>query len=105
MKTPFLALTTAAFVAISLTQAAHAQTAPDSVPPEKCRVEPPADSGTDGETGQAPTAPLTETLDECGGVLKPPVIDDGGMAKSPPDEGTTPVIPPSALPEQNPSED
>lgn len=37
---------------------------------------------------------------ECGGVLVPPKTGDQEMRIEPPDKGTTPVIPPGAIPEQ-----
>ncbi|WP_182087241.1 hypothetical protein [Aureimonas sp. ME7] len=52
------------------------------------------------QTGEAQT--LSGQLQDCGGVLTPP--DEGGSAiEAPvpaPDPGTTPVIPPSAVPDQ-----
>jgi len=42
---------------------------------------------------------LSATLDRCGGVLQPPPVGDPGMVEPAPDEGETPVIPPSAIPE------
>lgn len=40
------------------------------------------------------------SLGECGGVLAPPKTGDQEMRMEPPDNGTTPVIPPGALPPQ-----
>nr|WP_080577661.1 hypothetical protein [Sinorhizobium fredii] len=58
---------------------------------ERCRVAP----GTDATQGT-----LTEKLDECGGVLKPPRVGDTEMVEPAPDVGRTPVIRPGELPRQ-----
>lgn len=42
---------------------------------------------------------LSETLDRCGSVLVPPAVGSDAFVAPPPDEGTTPVVPPSAVPE------
>ncbi len=73
--------------------AALAQTAVNSGSP--CRVDP----GTPQEDGS-----LTETLDDCNGVLKPQVAGDPGIIVEAPDVGETPVIEPGELPKQ-PSHD
>jgi hypothetical protein len=62
----------------------------------------PAEPCTPGIAGGPPCANLTEKLDRTDGVLKPPAgvdpeIHTGAPAPNP---GTTPVIPPSALPDQ-----
>ncbi|BCH23247.1 hypothetical protein MesoLjLc_29630 [Mesorhizobium sp. L-8-10] len=43
---------------------------------------------------------LSEFLDHCRGVLKPPRTGDSEIAKPPPDLGETPVIRPDELPKQ-----
>ena len=43
---------------------------------------------------------LTEKLDRCGGVLKPPSSADREIEKQPPATGSTPIIPPGDLPDQ-----
>jgi hypothetical protein len=43
---------------------------------------------------------LSEKLENCRGVLKPPPTGDQEIAEPPPDAGTTPVIPPGNVPEQ-----
>ncbi|UVK51872.1 hypothetical protein DBIPINDM_005195 [Mesorhizobium sp. AR02] len=45
---------------------------------------------------------LSEKLNACGGVLKPPATGDRGMAAPAPDEGKTPVIKPGEVPAQPP---
>ena len=45
---------------------------------------------------------LTEKLDRCNGVLKPPPTEDQEIEKPSPETGKTPVIPPDELPEQQP---
>ncbi len=42
---------------------------------------------------------LSETLDRCGGVLSPPAVGDPEMVEPAPDQGETPIIPPSSVPE------
>ena len=80
-------------VSMACAQAAFGQTTtpePSSAD-TPCRVAP-GEPQTDGS--------LTETLDDCNGVLKPPVAGDPDIVEEAPDVGKTPVIPPSALPEQ-----
>jgi hypothetical protein len=43
---------------------------------------------------------LTEKLDDCDGVLKPPTVGDTEMVEPALDVGRTPVIRPDELPEQ-----
>lgn len=72
-------------------------------PPEKCRVEPAQPGAKTDETqtqDSDASASLTEKLDDCGGVLKPPAVGDGGIAEPPPNEGKTPTIKPEDLPAQ-----
>ncbi|TSE08983.1 hypothetical protein C1D09_016730 [Mesorhizobium intechi] len=65
---------------------------------DKCRVE------TDqGGKQQQSGGDLSEKLDDCGGVLKPPATGDQGMATPAPDEGKTPVIKPGQVPAQPPA--
>nr|WP_018237937.1 hypothetical protein [Ensifer sp. BR816] len=58
---------------------------------ERCRVAP------DGDADQGT---LTQKLDECDGVLKPPSVGDTEMVEPAPDVGRTPVIRPGELPRQ-----
>ncbi|MBZ9807389.1 MULTISPECIES: hypothetical protein [unclassified Mesorhizobium] len=94
-----------AIMSVSLMLAAPAaalaqaeQQNPDKqAPSEKCRAKP------DGN--QQPTDnTLTETLNDCGGVLKPPPTGDQGMAAPAPNEGKTPVIKPDEVPPQPPKQ-
>ena len=78
------------------------QSAPE--PPDNCRAILP--ERNNGDTGEQPEGQgnddhsLTETLEGCGGVLKPPPVGDGEIAEPPPDEGETPVIRPDEIPPQ-----
>ena len=54
------------------------------------------------QAGQLPDDALSEKLERCRGVLKPPPTGDKEIAEPPPDTGTTPVIPPGSIPEQPP---
>lgn len=66
---------------------------------DKCRVE--TDQGGKQQPGGGN---LTEKLNDCGGVLKPPATSDQGMATPAPDEGKTPVIKPGEVPAQPPAQ-
>lgn len=66
---------------------------------DKCRVE--TDQGGKQQPGGGN---LTEKLNDCGGVLKPPATGDQGMATPAPDEGKTPVIKPGEVPAQPPAQ-
>ncbi|WP_214470042.1 hypothetical protein [Mesorhizobium sp. dw_380] len=65
---------------------------------DKCRAQ--TDPGTKQQPG---SGNLTEKLNECGGVLKPPPTGDQGMAAPAPDDGKTPVIKPGEIPVQPPA--
>lgn len=84
-----------------LTTAALAQTEAPAEPSDKCQMQTPED-GTkkDAQPQTGDDRSLTETLDGCGGVLKPPPVGDGEIAEPPPDDGETPVIRPGEVPEQ-----
>lgn len=66
-------------------------------PTDKCRAQ------TDSKQKPADKT-LSETLDNCGGVLKPPATGDQGMTTPPPAEGKTPVIKPGEVPAQPPKQ-
>lgn len=84
---------------------AAAQIAAEPAPSanEDCRLPPP---GEDGAAGRA--APdgesLSEMLDPCAGVLRPPPVGDADMVAPPPATGETPVIRPEDLPTQPPAD-
>lgn len=99
MKTRIVAIIAAA---LTLTQAPpplRAQTANDRQPsqaaPCQARPEGGPSNGSDEANGNTG---LSEKLDRCGGVLKPPSSADQEIEKQPPETGSTPVIPPSQLP-------
>jgi len=74
------------------------QTAPSQ---EKCRAEPrDRSSGKPGDQ----TGSVTKKLGKCGGVLRPPDINDPGLVKPAPDTGEMPVIKPQQMPEQAPKQ-
>ena len=86
---------------LALAMPAVAQQQGDSQAPQadKCRVQ------TEQGAKQQPGGDnLTETLSDCGGVLKPPATGDQGMAAPAPDEGKTPVIKPGEVPVQPPKQ-
>ncbi|WP_095204945.1 hypothetical protein [Mesorhizobium carmichaelinearum] len=66
---------------------------------DKCQVQ----TGNNGQQ-QSGHKSLSKTLDDCGGVLKPPATGDQGMTSPPPDEGKTPIIKPGELPAQPPKQ-
>ncbi|MEO5755448.1 MAG: hypothetical protein ABIQ51_01190 [Mesorhizobium sp.] len=66
---------------------------------DKCRIQ-----NDPGAKQQPSGTDLTETLTDCGGVLKPPATGDQGMTAPPPDEGKTPVIKPGEMPAQPPKQ-
>jgi hypothetical protein len=85
-------------LALAVPAAAQADQQQDTDNPtartDKCRVE--TDQGAKQQSG----GNLSEKLNDCGGVLKPPAIGDQGMAAPAPDEGKTPVIKPGQVPAQ-----
>lgn len=75
---------------------------PQSPPPasEACRAAP-QDNGRDGDAAAAGQSPQV-MLEDCDGVLKPPRTGAPQIEETPPDIGTTPVIPPGQIPAQPP---
>lgn len=93
-----LAIASCALI-LSLTGPALAQTEQQAQPADKCRVQ------TDQDGKQQPgSGDLSEKLNDCGGVLKPPATGDQGMAAPAPDQGNTPVIKPGQVPAQPPKQ-
>jgi hypothetical protein len=80
---------------------AFGQTGPDV--DEKCRAEPLFQQEESREPGNEPS--LTDTLEDCNGVLKPPVVGDSEISEPPPNVGETPIIRPGDVPAQPPSGD
>lgn len=103
MRIPTIILAAALLATPVLAQGDTADPRAIAPPPEKCRVEPTQlDAATDGAPTQdsQASASLTEKLDDCDGVLKPPAVGDGGIAEPAPDEGKTPTVKPEDLPAQ-----
>jgi predicted transglutaminase-like cysteine proteinase len=89
-------------VMLALAMPAMAQTNQQQNPAgqaDKCRMQP--DQGGKQQPGGGN---LTDKLNDCGGVLKPPATGDQGMAAPAPDEGKTPVIKPGDVPAQPPAQ-
>ena len=86
---------------LALAAPAAAQQQNDSHAPQtdKCRIQ-----TEQGAKQQPDSDNLTEKLNDCGGVLKPPATGDQGMAAPAPDEGKTPVIKPGEVPPQPPKQ-
>lgn len=78
----------------------------DITSPENCRAEPrdPSEGGTSTapQSDQGSTDSLTDTLEPCDGVLKPPRTGDEEMTAPAPSEGRTPFIRPGDIPDQQP---
>jgi hypothetical protein len=104
----FRAVLIAGVSAAAWTLSAFAQAVTPGAEPgtaqENCQAAP----APPGRTGNAqPQAPgdLTTTLDNCNGVLRPPPTGDAEIREPAPNTGETPVVPPSALPDQQPPAD
>jgi hypothetical protein len=94
----------AACILVLASTPGFAEDAGTNPPPEKCRAEPQTDNqgqetSTD-DNGQPASRSLTEKLDPCDGVLKPPAVGDQEMTLPPPGDGEMPVITPRDLPQQ-----
>lgn len=82
-------------------------TAPDIVPPPgNCQAAPQDQDGGKDQSSQTDpshtgSTSLTEKLDPCDGVLKPPPVGDQQMTQPPPATGEMPVIRPDELPQQS----
>ena len=89
-----------ATVGMGLASAAAAQTNDGETkkPVENCQVQPDEKSGQSAQPGSNDS--LTQTLNPCDGVLKPPATGDKGLTEPPPDAGETPVIRPGEVPQQ-----
>ncbi|WP_181704361.1 hypothetical protein [Chthonobacter albigriseus] len=95
----------AALVAASGPVAAGTATPPPSPENNATTLPAPQPPCTDDVTGEErPCENLSEQLGATGGVITPPAVSDGEIQVPAPDPnpGTTPVIPPSAVPEQQP---
>jgi hypothetical protein len=98
-----LRLSTVSIAAILLSSlAGSADDRQITPPPEKCRVAPPQAGDQRQQDGIDPqtTQSLTEKLEACDGVLKPPAVGDQELTKPPPDTGEMLIIRPHELPEQ-----
>ena len=71
---------------------------------DPCVAEPEELGGGNEAKVSKDTLSLTEQLDRCGGVIEPPAVGDRELVEPAPEKGATPIIPPSALPEQQPAE-
>jgi len=96
--------------ALLFVTASAAQPVPESQPnfDDECQLQAPggdleSNRGKGSET--LADQSLTETLDPCNGVLKPPPVGDQELTIPPPATGETPVVPPHLLPEQPPQDD
>ncbi|MBZ9797774.1 hypothetical protein [Mesorhizobium sp. ES1-4] len=95
---PLAVASCAAMLALALPAAAQTAQPTPNQQSDKCRAQ------TDQGGKQPSGGDLSEKLNDCGGVLKPPAIGDQGMAAPAPDEGKTPVIKPGEVPAQPPKQ-
>jgi hypothetical protein len=65
-------------------------------PPDKCQLRQNRDDG--GPANPVKPDTLTETLDGCEGVIRPPAVGDAPIAKPPPVGSKTPVLKPEGIP-------
>lgn len=68
-------------------------------PTQKCQAQ-----TKDGAKQPSGGGNLTDKLNDCGGVLKPPPTGDQEMTAPAPDQGKTPVIKPGEVPAQPPAQ-
>jgi hypothetical protein len=78
-----------------------AQTEDITPPAEKCRVAP-QPNGAQKNEDEGRRDSLTEKLDPCDGVLKPPAVGDQEMTQPAPQTDNMPVVKPHDLPGQQP---
>lgn len=85
---------------------AMAQTQPgdDTQPPSTQSEDCQAKTGDNGQQKPATNDNLSQTLGDCGGVLKPPATGDHDMTTPAPAQGKTPVIKPGEVPQQPPAQ-
>ena len=95
-----LILAVALVFALQATTTSNAQTPsePDPTTGDPCLAEPRLEQDAPTDQDQE----LTEKLDRCNGVLKPPPTEDQDIEVQPPETGKTPIVPPSELPDQQP---
>jgi len=68
---------------------------------DPCQAPPPQRSAENKDAGKpAEKQNGTVDLSRCGGVVKPPATDDGGLIAPAPQTGDMPVVPPDAAPGQ-----
>ena len=91
---PRIHLTLLVGVSLVLTNQSVAQTAVTTE--DKCQAQ----TQTEEDDATATKRSLTETLDECNGILIPPPTGDEEVTEPAPNVGETPVIRPDEIPEQ-----
>jgi hypothetical protein len=69
---------------------------------ENCQAEP---NRQRSDRPDDKTGAITRKLDKCGGVLRPPDVNDPGLVKPAPDTGNMPVIKPGQVPDQAPKQE
>jgi hypothetical protein len=107
MRLPQL-ISAACVLTLSLTLPSAAQTEQPAGPASPCQAQPDQNSNTGNNNGQTgteqPSGDLSQKLDPCNGVLKPPPTGDTEMTEPAPNEGKTPVIKPGEVPPQPPKQ-
>lgn len=87
--------------------AAHAQTNQQPAAAHNpCQAQPaqPGDAAKNAQPTPPASDSLTDKLNPCGGVLKPPPTGDAEMAAPAPPVGKTPIIKPGEVPPQPPQQ-
>ena len=84
----------------AMAQTQQGETQPPTAQNGKCQAK----TENDGQEKPATGDSLSQTLGDCGSVLKPPATGDHDMTTPAPDEGKTPVIKPGEVPQQPPAQ-
>jgi hypothetical protein len=103
----FRILAISAAMLLPISESTLAQDNGTTPQPEKCRATPQAESQDRRQKNEdirrQDQQPLTEKLDPCDGVLKPPPVGDQEMTRPAPNIGEMPEVKPRDLPGQQPS--
>ena len=102
----FHRLTLATAAVLAMATPALAQSGDAAPPPGNCQAAPPPGTNSGNykpgqvDPGKTGSTSLSNLLDPCDGVLKPPPTGDREMAQPPPATGEMPIIKPGDLPPQ-----
>ncbi|CDX27233.1 conserved exported hypothetical protein [Mesorhizobium sp. ORS 3324] len=93
-------LTAAAILISALPAVAQTADQPKDRQLKDCQARPDTNGQQQRQKPQAGTTELSEMLDTCGGVLKPPPTGDKNATVPPADNSPMPIIRPGDLPPQ-----